>query len=264
MKHVCTAAAFLLVAGYAAAQDRVTVPLTDPAKPVSVRANLLSGSINVRGYQGKEVIVEAKGGGAQRRRREPDEAGGMRRIDIAGTGLEIEENDNIVRIKSGHHASVSLDIQVPQNASLNLRTVNDGGIVVENVNGEIDVNSLNGSITLNNVSGTVLAHCLNGPVRVAFDRVTPGKPMSFSSLNGNIDVTFPPDVKANVRLKTDNGDIYTDFDITTTPTPTPQPERSGGRFRVRFDRGFYGTINGGGPEMQFTTLNGRIFLRKKK
>jgi DUF4097 and DUF4098 domain-containing protein YvlB len=264
MRHVCSAAAFILVAGYAAAQDRVTVPLTDPAKPATIRVNLLSGSINVRGYQGREVIVEARGRAAERRRREPEEAGGMRRIDMAGTGLDIEENDNNVRIKSGHHSSVALDIQVPHNSSLNLKTVNDGGITVENVNGEIDVNSLNGSIALNNVSGAVLAHCLNGPVRVTFDKVTGGKPMSFSSLNGNIDVTFPPDVKANVKLKTDNGDIYTDFDITTIPTPAPAAEKSSGRFRVRFDRGFYGSINGGGPEMQFTTLNGRIFLRKKK
>ena len=263
MKHVCTAAAFILVAGYAAAQDRITVPLTDPAKPASIRANLLSGSINVRGYQGKDVIVEARGA-TTRRRREPEEAGGMRRIDVAGAGLDIEENDNVVRIKSSHHSGVALDIQVPVNTSLNLKTVNDGGITVDNVSGEIDVNSLNGSITLNNVSGTVLAHCLNGPVRVTFDKVTPGKPMSFSSLNGNIDVTFPPDVKANVKLKSDNGDIWTDFDIATIPTPAPSAERSGGRYRVRFDRGFYGSINGGGPEMQFTTLNGRIFLRRKK
>lgn len=263
MKHIYFAAAFILVAGYAAAQDRITVPLTDPSKPATIRANLLTGSINVRGHQGREVIVEARGA-PERRRREPDEASGMRRIDMAGTGLDIEENDNIVRIKSSHHSGVKLDIQVPFNTSLNLRTTNDGGIVVENVNGEIDVNSLNGSVTMNNVSGSVLAHCLNGPVRVTFDKITGGKPMSFSSLNGNIDVTFPADVKANVKLKTDNGDIYSDFDITTLPTPTPATEKSGGRFRVRFDRGFYGSINGGGPEMQFTTLNGRIFLRRKK
>ena len=265
MKNACTAVAFLLVAGYAAAQDRVTVPLTDPAKPATIRVNLMSGSISVRGTQGREVIVEARSrGGEVRRRREPEEAGGMRRIDMAGSGLDIEENDNTVRVKSGHTSSVDIDIQVPVNTSLNLKTINDGGIKVENVNGEIDVNSLNGSITLNNVSGAVLAHCLNGPVKVSFDKVIGGKPMSFSSLNGNIDVTFPPDVKANVKLKTDNGDIYTDFEITNVPTPSPSPEKSGGRFRVRFDRGFYGTINGGGPEMQFTTLNGRIFLRKKK
>ncbi|HET8547699.1 MAG TPA: DUF4097 family beta strand repeat-containing protein [Bryobacteraceae bacterium] len=265
MKHVCTAAAFILVAGNAAAQDRVTVPLTDPAKPAVIRASLLSGSFSVRGYQGRDVIVEARGrAGESRRRREPEEVGGMRRIDMAGTGLDIEENNNVVRIRSGHHSAVEIDLQVPYNTSLDLKTVNNGGIRVENVNGEIDVNSLNGAIALNNVSGSVLAHCLNGPVTVTFDKLTGGKPMSFSSLNGNIDVTFPADVKANVKLKTENGDIYTDFEIAAITKPLPAPEKSGGRFRVRFDRAFYGSINGGGPEMQFTTLNGRILLRRKK
>jgi hypothetical protein len=37
----------------------------------------------------------------------------------------------------------------------------------------------------------------------------------------------------------------------------------GGRYRVLFDRGTNGTINGGGPEMQFTTFNGRILIHKK-
>jgi hypothetical protein len=38
----------------------------------------------------------------------------------------------------------------------------------------------------------------------------------------------------------------------------------GGPYRVRFDKGVYGTINGGGPEMTFTTFNGTIFIRKAK
>jgi hypothetical protein len=33
---------------------------------------------------------------------------------------------------------------------------------------------------------------------------------------------------------------------------------------LRFDRALRGTINGGGPEYQFTTFNGQIYLRKKK
>ena len=32
----------------------------------------------------------------------------------------------------------------------------------------------------------------------------------------------------------------------------------------RVDRTLRGTINGGGPEYQFTSLNGQIFIRKKK
>jgi DUF4097 and DUF4098 domain-containing protein YvlB len=120
---------------------------------------------------------------------------------------------------------------------------------------------------VSHVSGSVVAHALNGRVLVSLDRVTANKSMSFSSLNGNVDVTLPADVKANVRMKTDNGEIYSDFDVkldASARQPVVEGNKSSGQYRVRFDKGVYGTINGGGPEMQFTTFNGTIFIRKAK
>jgi hypothetical protein len=46
----------------------------------------------------------------------------------------------------------------------------------------------------------------------------------------------------------------------------PVTTQSGGgnaKFEVKFDRTTYGTINGGGVEASFSTLNGRIVIRKK-
>jgi hypothetical protein len=45
----------------------------------------------------------------------------------------------------------------------------------------------------------------------------------------------------------------------------PQTTSGGaeGKFRVQFDRTMYGTINGGGVEASFNTLNGKILIRKK-
>jgi hypothetical protein len=37
-----------------------------------------------------------------------------------------------------------------------------------------------------------------------------------------------------------------------------------GKYRVRMDHAMYGTINGGGPEFQFQTFNGNVFIRKAK
>ncbi|RPH37547.1 hypothetical protein EHM92_02410, partial [bacterium] len=39
--------------------DRIPVPLTDPGRPVILHVGLISGGITVKGYAGKEVIVEA-------------------------------------------------------------------------------------------------------------------------------------------------------------------------------------------------------------
>jgi len=67
--------------------------------------------------------------------------------------------------------------------------VNDGDIVVSGVDGELDIDNVNGSVTLNNIAGSTVAHALNGRLLVTFARVNQ-KPMAFSSLNGDIDVTF--------------------------------------------------------------------------
>jgi len=254
-----------LVASCAWAQDgeRIAVPLSDPSRPASLRANVLTGRINVKGYQGKEVIIEARGHGG-RSRPSSEEAGGMHRIEMRGLGFEVEERDNVVRINGGISSKLDLEIQIPTGSSVNLESVNNGGLSVEGISGEIDLNSVNGSILVTNVSGPVLAHCVNGTVKVDFSSVPPGKPMSFSTLNGTIDVSLPPETKANLKLKTENGDVYTDFDLTVKGGPTAQSEREGGSYKIKFDKGLYGAINGGGPEMQFTTMNGKIYIRKKK
>jgi len=57
------AAVSLLVAPMLAAQapdNRITVPLSDPTRPASVRAHLLNGSITVKGADVKEILVEAR------------------------------------------------------------------------------------------------------------------------------------------------------------------------------------------------------------
>ena len=179
----------------------------------------------------------------------------------------MEEQDNVVRVRMSPSGSPHLVIQVPRQTSVRLRVVNGGFIEVDGVEGEVDADIVNGPLTILNVSGAVVAHSLNGGVRVTMDRWRGDKPMSFSSLNGNVDVTLPADVKARVKLKSDHGEMYTDFDIKLEATGKPLTEdrrRSGGKYKVQMDRSLVGTINGGGPDLSFTTLNGRISIRRKK
>lgn len=257
-----------MVLAQAPSSDIVKVPLTDPSRAATVKVNLLAGGITVRGYAGKEVLVEAS---ARDDKKSPGEispkAAGMKRIPNLATGLNIEEEDNVVSIGAGPTSRpVDLKIQVPARSILRLKTINDGDILVEQVQGEIEVSDLNGAVTLNQVSGSVVAHALNGNVKVSLTSVDANKSMSFSSLNGDIDVTLPADVKASAVMKTDNGEIYSDFDVKLDASATkPTVESStgkAGKFRVKADRTVKGSINGGGPEMQFKTFNGDIFIRK--
>jgi DUF4097 and DUF4098 domain-containing protein YvlB len=263
---------FIFATGAAFSQDaqpdRVNVPFSDPARPKTLKASVLNGSINVKGYDGKEAIVEARPKGEGRRRR-ADRSDGMRQISMGGTGLVVEESDNVITVGTRSiNEDIELDIQVPFNTSVRLHAVNGGNITVDHIVGDVEIDNTNGKATATHISGSAVVHALNDKVLVTFDKITGDKPMSFSSLNGDVDVTLPADVKARVKLKSDNGAVYSDFDITVDATarkPIVQDSKDGhSKYRVQFDRAMYGLINGGGPDMQLTTFNGNIYIRKAK
>jgi hypothetical protein len=86
-------------------------------------------------------------------------------------------------------------------------------------------------------------------------------------MNGKIDVTMPAATKARLRLKSDNGAIYSDFDVKLEPDtskPVVEDNRgNNGKYKISIDKAVTGTINGGGPEYTFQTMNGNILIHKK-
>src|SRR6266404_5816882 len=243
--------------------DRIPVTLSDPSRPARVKVGMVNGGITVKAYEGKEVVVEARVRGHENSRNE----GGPKRLAISTTGLSVEEENNEVNINTESYMHpIDVSVSVPVHTSLKLRAVNDGDIVVTGVEGELDVDDINGAVTLNNVSGSVVAHALNGHVHATLTRVDPQKAMAFSSLNGDIDVTFPADLKANVSIRSDQGDVFSDFDVqlkAASSQPVVEDSRGkGGKYRVKIDKTVHGTINGGGPEIQFRNFQGQIYIRK--
>jgi hypothetical protein len=250
--------------------DRVVVPARNTTHPRVVDASMTHGSITVKTYAGKEVIVQSSDG--DRNGREKDKykgrnndasVDGLRRIDLPNRGLVVEEEDNVIHIRTGASHSADLLITVPVDTSLHLQSTN-GSISADGVHGEVEASSSNGEIRLTNISGTVVADTSNGAITVTMSRVDPGKPIAFSSNNGTVDVTLPADLKANVKLRSYHGEIWSDFDMKLTGgQPITTKGDANGKFRVDFDRTIYGTINGGGTEASFRTFNGKLLIRKK-
>jgi hypothetical protein len=359
---VVLAVLFAGTCGWALAQakeeppDRAIVPLSNPAKPAKIEVSVIRGSITVKGYEGKEVIVEARvrekalsnygslyttgqyavvappakpdlptpptapapvpsaraGQRAERVQREAEGAlaqsldeqevlakrltqgdkaraiydeyyhqddkatreerekkiAGMKLLSGSASGLEVEEENNVVQISTeSWKAATDLVIQVPRATSLEVRSRMDGTVIVEGVTGEIDINNINGPVTLKNVSGNTLVHTVNGDIEVTLARIAADKPLSFSTMNGDIDVTLPADVKANLKMKSEKGEIYSDFDINMTRQSAKSEaaeKTEQGKFRISFDKSLYGIVNGGGQEIGFNTFSGDIYIRKKK
>lgn len=89
-------------------------------------------------------------------------------------------------------------------------------------------------------------------------------PMSFSTFNGDVEVTLPAAVQASLFMQSGQGDVYTDFDVQLQPTQAKvtREQEGGGSYRVRMEKAVEGSIGGGGPELRFKTFNGDIILRQ--
>src|SRR6266852_5247161 len=53
--------------------DRITVPFSDPSRPHTLKVGLINGGITVKGYDGKDAIIETRSGqsGEHERRHVP-------------------------------------------------------------------------------------------------------------------------------------------------------------------------------------------------
>ena len=250
--------------GQSGSTEQLTVPLSSPGKAYTLKVHLVTGSIKVVGYDGKDIIINVTPRGGEEEKSRAAE-NGMKRISASG-GYEVtaKEADNTVTVNTGNpNKAVDLDLKIPQDVKLKIGTVNDGDIVVENVRGELEVNNVNDEITLTNISGSVVANTVNGDVTVTFNTVDPKAPMAFSTLNGDVKVTLPADTKANLKLKSDNGDVFSDFDIDIDKTPSKVDKTTEpGMYKIKKDDWVYGKINGGGPEMMMKNMQGDIYVKK--
>ena len=230
------------------AADQVMAPLTDPSKPAMIHVSLVHGSITVRGTNRRDVLVTTHTDADRPSRRVDPDASGLRRLPQTA-GYHVTEESNRVNISGDNPGrAVNFEIEVP-----------------ENIDGDLDVHNINGGITLNSVAGSVLAVTTNGRVRATLTRVAAQKDMTFTSLNGDVDVTLPPSTKANLRLLSDHGDVYSDFDVQLQPASQPAVQentRGDGRYRILRTRSVVGTINGGGPEFELRTFNSNVYVRK--
>jgi len=249
-----------------------TVPLSDPAKRAKVKAHLNYGSITVKGTARKDILVRytsAKDEERERdRERNKDADGsrtGLKRIGGGGMDLEVTENGNNVNLQSNSWSHrLDVELEVPSGADLNLHTYNGGDLMVTGVQGELVLTNYNGEITALNISGSVIASTYNGEIKVTFDKVTENTPMSYSTYNGDIDLTFPSNFKATLKMKTEQGEIFTGFDVNVTSSgPVQTKDTKGGVYKVVLDDWKRAEVNGGGPEVTMKNYNGDILVRKK-
>jgi len=257
-------------------EDRETIRHTFDVTAGSGGKKLLvdnvSGFVHVTGYGGSQVQVsaekhvmadsnEALAEGKRDVKLDMSQQGNFARLYVDGPFRSSNGTNYRGDSYYGYRVVFDIDVQVPYDTELVLKTINHGDIVVKNTSGDYDINGLNGGIEMDGISGSGSVHTLNGPVKVTYTR-NPAKPTDFKTLNGSIDVYFQPGLNADLSMDRLNGAIYSDFDVTTRPS-TISGDMSNGKYVYRGDRTMKARTGAGGPELKFSTLNGTIRLHSK-
>ncbi len=233
-------------------QKTIVVPLSNPDQPGIFSLDLISGKIHITTHERSNVVINAQ-------KRELKTTTAFNNND--SLEFEVTENNNKVVVEMNESSIITdFEIKVPKKCSLNLRLLNYGDIYVEGVNGEFEISNENGKISLINISGSAIVDTINEDITVNFIEVA-NNPMAFSSLNGNLDITFPKNLQANIRAKADNGEVYTNLKIRKKPAISKTVHSNTNRINV--EEWLEGVVNGGGSNISFKSLNGNITINTK-
>jgi hypothetical protein len=248
-----------------------SVDFPDAQAPKQLDIDNVEGFIHVIGYAGRDVQLDYERTIRGRTREDLElarkevqllTATKANRIELYVDGPFRCQDRSVRSRRLGYRVRYDMDVRVPGDCELFLRTVNDGDLRVENVNGKYDLENVNGGIQLKEVAGSGRAHTVNGGIRALFAR-NPQADCSFSTLNGDVDVAFQPGISADFWFKTFNGSAYTDFNLMPLPQAAPEQERRNGKYVYRSNR-FAGARAGrGGPQIMFDSLNGSIHVTSR-
>jgi len=249
---------------------QATLVFDDSQAPKTVQIDNIFGSVEVIGGSFADVRVN----GERTVRADNPEAAERARREVS---LDMTQRGNVVdiavngpfRCKDGslqwnwddrrYVVRYDLKVQMPENASLSVKTVNEGQVVVRNVSGRLVVRNVNGTIELDRVGGAVDARTVNGGIRAQFLE-NPREACEFKTVNGDVRLGFGSDLSADFALKTLSGQLVSAFEVESLPARPVEGHRENGRYVYRSDRFQNIRIGKGGPKVSMETLNGDLII----
>jgi len=147
---------------------------------------------------------------------------------------------------TNNNIRVIYSVRVPAGVLFVPKTVN-GNVTAGLPDSAISATTVNGRIVLSTTQPTD-AHLVNGTILATLGDTAWEDSRAFSAVNGTIDLEVPASLHASVRASNIWGSLTNDFSIPV--------------HRNLVGSWFEGSLNGGGPRLLLTTVNGSIHLRQ--
>ena len=216
----------------------------------------VNGTIEARASEDGRVHVHAERSG--------------RRSDPEGVRIEVVEHEDGVTIcavypnprgarhdneceQGGGHMSVNdndvevdFTVRVPAGVRFVGANVN-GRVVADGLSSDVEASTVNGDVLIR-TAGLAEATTVNGDISASLGAVALAEGIEFSTVNGNIELELPAGLNADLDASTVNGGVDTDFEVRVRGSMQSESLR--------------GIIGAGGPDLELSTVNGRIRLRR--
>lgn len=225
----------------------------------SIRIKNASGDVIVRGTEGNRIRVRGIKEGRDREQVEVKD-------DSNDDGVDLGVKYNCRNC----NASIRFEVEVPRGMRLRYDEIStasgnvsvsditgrlgassaSGDVKIEDVRGTVEADSASGNVTVEDVAGEVSAETASGNVAVRIKQLTGDGDMRYSSASGNVEVTMPADINADVKLSTMSGSVKTDFPLEVARKQFGPGESAEGK------------LGSGGRKLRLSTASGNVKLMR--
>jgi hypothetical protein len=257
-------------------QEKINKEFTVSPNSVLAVYNI-DGHIKVEGYGGNKVMIEVDKTLSGKTNEILEEGKREFKLEFEQKGDSViayivkpwdsRPNRNKDRWNNDHrkiqyHHNLNFTIKVPKSMNLVVSTINNGDIVVNDVEGFMKVNNINGKITVKNAKNANEIRTINGDVNVNYVALPPDN-AKYYTLNDKLTVVFPNSLSADCEYKSFNGELFTDFEnVEKLPSKVTKviKENEHGT-TLKLSKGSSFRIGNGGKNLKFETFNGNIYIK---
>ncbi len=247
--------------------ETVNIPFENPTGAKKLNIDLFQSSIKIIGTDRSDLLVryEIMQADEEEHMDKDNKTAGLKKISGANVNLEMTCQNNVASIHSKNwNRYITVVIEVPRNIELDIHKNMGDTILIERINGNINIENNIGDIIVKNTSGVVNASNTAGNIFVHFDKIPEAKSMIFNSTTGEVDLTLPTNYKADLKMKTEMGEIYSDLDLVINKNPvSTEAQNENGHFKYSNAAWTYASLNQGGPVITIKSKIGSIYLRKQ-
>jgi hypothetical protein len=185
--------------------------------------------------------------------------------DFIEQAIEKRTSDKPYNNISPLQPRTSQKIPVPPLAASGISNgILDGEVSIKDFSGIVEASTLDGNIIIENMEGEIIANSVRGNINIIFKKLKKDRSLYFSTVSGDIDVTFPKDTDADIMISSVQGEIYSGFafDFNDRREATEEKIKSQNPDNINTSNYILTKINNGGQKIYLNTISGTVYIRK--